>query len=159
MADNHRHKASTSLRHLEFYDCIGLINLPCEMLQLCAPSLERLVLTGSKSLTNLPQVMSFPHNMPRLTTLEIKDVPILTDDVAMESGYLGSLENLYIGCSSECQDYVSFLVSLDLIFPALLSLHELRLYGLEDWDTPESTSASHFSSFSIFAWLWNRRIA
>lgn len=68
-------------------------------------------------------------------TLEIKDVPILTDDVAMESGYLGSLENLYIGCSSECQDYVSFVVSLDRIFPALKSLHELRLYGLEEWDT------------------------
>ncbi|GFP83133.1 putative disease resistance protein rga3 [Phtheirospermum japonicum] len=43
----------TSLRELEIRNCFGLTNLPIEMVESCAPSLEELILRGLISIRNM----------------------------------------------------------------------------------------------------------
>ncbi|KAI3470245.1 hypothetical protein Pfo_026908 [Paulownia fortunei] len=114
--------------------CEGLTNLPREMIESGAASLESLTLYGLRSLTNLPMVIGCLQKMPCLAFLEILKLPKFTNFV-VEIGSLRRLQKLRFGYSSNSWDYVSFKVTLDGIFQGLQSLRRLELWGMEHWDS------------------------
>ncbi|KAI3470243.1 hypothetical protein Pfo_026906 [Paulownia fortunei] len=137
----------TSLRQLQIGRCEGLTNLPSEMVESCAPSLEGLALYGLSSLKNLPMLIGCLQKMPRLTFLEIIKVP----KFIVEIGSLRSLQELRMGYWSDSRDYVSFKETLDGILQGSHSLRELELWGIEHWDSlpDQFQHLTALSSFSL----------
>ncbi|KAL3642206.1 hypothetical protein CASFOL_013021 [Castilleja foliolosa] len=101
----------TSLRDLFIWECKGLTNLPIEMVESCAPSLEVLDLGGLINITNLPTVIGCLHRMTRLTYLKMG--PLSSDS---------SWSN------------VSFNETVGAMLMQLISLRKLKLEGMEDWE-------------------------
>ncbi|KAI3470236.1 hypothetical protein Pfo_026899 [Paulownia fortunei] len=124
----------------------GLTNLPSEMVESCAPSLESLSLYELSSLTNLPMLIGCLQKMPRLTYLKIMKVPKFTIS-AVEIGSLRSLQELRMGYWSDSWDYVSFKETLDGILQGSHSLRILILYGMEHWDSLRD-QLQHLTSLS-----------
>ncbi|KAK6161570.1 hypothetical protein DH2020_004951 [Rehmannia glutinosa] len=129
-----RSQGFASLRHIEIGGCEGLTDLPCEMMDSCAPPIEQLSLFGLTSLTNLPTVIGRLHKLPHLTSLSIFNVPKCANFVK-EIGSLNNLKELCIGYSSDFWKYGSFKETIDGIIGGLQSLRRLSLYGIEYWDT------------------------
>ncbi|XP_012843384.1 PREDICTED: putative disease resistance protein RGA3 [Erythranthe guttata] len=94
----------SSLSELVIVDCGGLTNLPSEMIESCAQSLESLTLTGLINLRmNMGTLIGYClQKMPRLSTLSIVDVPV-TNNSSEIVGFF-SLNNLtYLAMS--CDKY------------------------------------------------------
>ncbi|KAK6128537.1 hypothetical protein DH2020_037723 [Rehmannia glutinosa] len=121
-----------SLRELNICYCEGLTNLPVEMVEFCAPTLECLTLSELSKIMNLGMVIGCLQIMPSLTSLTISVVPKFTTS---SIGSLRSLQDLKMGYWSDSRDYVSFKETVDAILQAShLSLRRLTLYGMEHWD-------------------------
>ncbi|GFP95598.1 putative disease resistance protein rga3 [Phtheirospermum japonicum] len=117
-----RQQGFTSLRELRIWNCKGLTNLPIEMVESCALSLERLRLYKLSSITNMGMVIGCLHRMTRLTELTIGGVP----------GFVPELSN------SSSWNNVSFNETVDAILlqpSQFISLRQLRLNGAEHWDS------------------------
>ncbi|KAL3651188.1 hypothetical protein CASFOL_004190 [Castilleja foliolosa] len=86
----------TSLRQLYIRSCEGLTNLPIEMVESCAQSLERLGLSDLRSITNMGMVMECVQKMPRLRELElgIMDMVSLSSNVSYNETFFISLRHL-----------------------------------------------------------------
>ncbi|GFP85286.1 putative disease resistance protein rga3 [Phtheirospermum japonicum] len=120
----------TSLRRLEIKSCHGLFDLPIQMVESRAPSLETLSLIGLNSLLFFPRVIGCLNRMPRLTSLGIHQVPRFSINSALSS----KLYYLRMGPFSDSMDYVSFEETFHAILkPSHFSLRNLELYGMEQW--------------------------
>ncbi|GFQ02795.1 putative disease resistance protein rga3 [Phtheirospermum japonicum] len=126
----------TSLCLLQIYDCAGLTNLPIEMVESCALSLEWLTLNGLSSITNMGMVIGCLHRMTRLRVLEIKGVPELSSkDIIGSLSTNNSLQKLAMSPSSSWNNNVSFNEAVDAMLHHFISLRTLSLYGMEHWDS------------------------
>ncbi|GFQ06158.1 putative disease resistance protein rga3 [Phtheirospermum japonicum] len=132
----------TSLRLLWILNLEGLTNLPIEMVESCASSLEDLILEGLSSITNLGMVIGCLHRMTRLTQLRIIKVPKFSPLSSSSSDIIGSLSTsnslqvLWMSplSSSSSWNNVSFNEAIDAMLPQFISLRILTLYGMEHWD-------------------------
>ncbi|GFP83128.1 putative disease resistance protein rga3 [Phtheirospermum japonicum] len=129
-----RSKGFASLRHFEIGGCKGLTDFPCEILESCGPSLEKLSLFGLISLTNLSILIGRLYKLPHLTSLSIFDVPKCNNFVKA-IGSLCNLRDLSIGYSADSWNYNSFKETVDGIvrIGGLKSLRRLSLNGIEYW--------------------------
>ncbi|KAG6395411.1 hypothetical protein SASPL_146056 [Salvia splendens] len=89
------------LYELRIIGCGELMELPCEMLESWAPTIEDLVLEGLRRLKNLPMLIDcLAKSSTRLTRLTIRGVPKLKG-ASVESWDLSSLKSLSIDVSVE----------------------------------------------------------
>ncbi|GFQ05010.1 putative disease resistance protein rga3 [Phtheirospermum japonicum] len=127
----------TSLRELDISVCKGLTNLPIEMVESCAPSLESLRLEGLSSITNMGMVIGCLHRMTRLTELWIEEVPkfkLSSKDIIGSLSTNNSLQYLMMGPLSSWNN-VSFNEAVDAMLPQFISLRILTLKGMYHWDS------------------------
>ncbi|XP_047965464.1 putative disease resistance protein RGA1 [Salvia hispanica] len=89
-----------TLRRLSIIDCGELRELPCQMLESWAPTIEELKLQGLRSLMNLPMLIDCLAKSSHLTNLTIRGVPKLMSAGSVESWDLGKLEDFKYRC--EC---------------------------------------------------------
>ncbi|KAL3642189.1 hypothetical protein CASFOL_013004 [Castilleja foliolosa] len=121
----------TSLRDLYIKDCKGLTNLPIEMVESCAPSLESLRLNYLSSLTNIGMVIECLHKMTRLRYLAIFEVP----KFSIVNTLNASLSLRYMELSpSTSWSNVSYNETVGAMLLQCTSLPKLRLNGMEDWE-------------------------
>ncbi|KAL3641624.1 hypothetical protein CASFOL_012439 [Castilleja foliolosa] len=125
----------TSLRDLDICDCEGLNNLPIEMI--CAPSLEKLELTGLSSITNFPFVIGCLHKMTSLIDLIICEVPKISI-VNTLNGSLSCNNLRYLRMdpfsSDTSWDNVSLNETVGAMLQQCISLRHLVLTGMEHWE-------------------------
>ncbi|KAH6791373.1 hypothetical protein C2S51_006379 [Perilla frutescens var. frutescens] len=131
------------LRTLLIEDCQGLMDLPPDMIESWAPSLERLTLESLNSLKNLPVVIDrLAKSAHRLTKLRIFCDPEFMATCSVENWSFRSLRELEIGVSMwRLREHsVAVKKTVDGILLACShSLVRLRLYGMEIWEyLPES---------------------
>ncbi|KAH6810315.1 hypothetical protein C2S51_024077 [Perilla frutescens var. frutescens] len=131
------------LRTLLIEDCRGLMDLPPDMIESWAPSLERLTLERLNSLKNLPVVIDcLAKSAHRLTELRIFGVQEFMATCSVENWPFRSLRELEIGVSmGRLREHsVAVKKTVDGILLACShSLVRLRLYGMEIWEyLPES---------------------
>ncbi|GFP87615.1 putative disease resistance protein rga3 [Phtheirospermum japonicum] len=127
-----RQQGFTSLRELEIRNCEGLTNLPIEMVESCAPSLEVLTLYKLSSITNMGMVIGCLHRMTRLRVLTILDVPkfkLSSKDIIGSLSTNNSLQVLHMGRSSSWNNNVSFNKAVDAVLLQIISLRQLTLTG------------------------------
>ncbi|KAL3641606.1 hypothetical protein CASFOL_012421 [Castilleja foliolosa] len=122
----------TSLRDLDILNCEGLTNLPVEMIESCAPSLEKLELRGLSSITNFGMLIGCLHKMARLGYLGIRGVPKFSNEHIM-NGYL-SLQDLEMFPFSSDSSNVSYNETVGAMLLQCISLRRLTLTGMEHWD-------------------------
>ncbi|KAL3642114.1 hypothetical protein CASFOL_012929 [Castilleja foliolosa] len=121
----------TSLRQLAICNCEGLTNLPNEMVESCAPSLESLTLCQLSSITNMGMVIECLHKMTRLRELVIERVPKFS--IKNIIGSL-SLQYLLIGSNPSWNNNVAFNEAVGAMFLQCISLRHLDLTGMEHWE-------------------------
>ncbi|XP_047964611.1 putative disease resistance RPP13-like protein 1 [Salvia hispanica] len=126
-----------TLRLLSIKDCGELMELPRQMLELWAPTIELLELEGLRSLTNLPMLIDCLAKSSHLRDLTIRGVPKLMSAGSVESWDLGSLRYLNIDVSEEWSKETS--VAINETVNGILegccnSLEELTLRGVENWE-------------------------
>ncbi|KAG6395410.1 hypothetical protein SASPL_146055 [Salvia splendens] len=159
------------LRELNITECGELMELPRQMLESWAPTVEDLKLEGLGRLKNLPTLMDcLAKSSTRLTYLRILGVPKLmaASSASIESWDLSSLRTLEIDVSVEWSSEAS--VGIAETVEGMLqgccnSLVGLVLKGVENWEwLPKSienlTVLSWLRMENIGAeelpqWLWN----
>ncbi|GFP83105.1 putative disease resistance protein rga3 [Phtheirospermum japonicum] len=137
----------TSLRRLQIKNCEGLTNLPIEIVESCAPSLEELTLKRLSSITNMGMVIGCLHKMTRLGELEITEVPkFSSEDIIGSLSTNNSVQELRMSplsssspdsSSSDSSSWnnVSFNEAVDAMLLKFISLRSLTLDGMEHWDS------------------------
>ncbi|KAL3641604.1 hypothetical protein CASFOL_012419 [Castilleja foliolosa] len=121
----------TSLRDLDILNCEGLTNLPVEMIESCAPSLESLELSGLSSITNFGMLIGCLHKMTRLRYLLIQGVP----KFSVEHMIMNGLQHLEMGPFSSDSSNVSYNETVDaMLLQCIISLRRLDLAGMEHWE-------------------------
>ncbi|KAL3642178.1 hypothetical protein CASFOL_012993 [Castilleja foliolosa] len=121
----------TSLRDLCIWECKGLTNLPIEMVESCAPSLEGLTLNNLSSLTNMGMVIECLHKMTRLRKLTIFEVPKFSIVNTLNASL--SLREMQLSPSTSWSN-VSYNETVGAMLLQCISLRHLELYGMEDWE-------------------------
>ncbi|KAL3642123.1 hypothetical protein CASFOL_012938 [Castilleja foliolosa] len=122
----------TSLRDLCIWECKGLTNLPIEMVESCAPSLEGLTLNNLSSLTNMGMVIECLHKMTRLRYLAIFEVPKFSIVNTLNASL--SLREMELSPSTSWSNNVSYNETAGaMLLQCYTSLGRLSLYGMEDW--------------------------
>ncbi|XP_047978420.1 disease resistance protein RGA2-like [Salvia hispanica] len=128
------------LCELKIARCGELMELPCEMLESWAPTIEHLVLNELRSLKNLPMLIDcLAKSSTRLTYLSILGVPKLmaASIGSVESWDLSSLQSLWIDVSVEWsrEDSVGIAETVDgMLQTCCNSLTILYLKGVENWE-------------------------
>ncbi|XP_047954738.1 disease resistance protein RGA2-like isoform X2 [Salvia hispanica] len=125
-----------TLRWLSITDCGELRELPRQMLELWAPTIEHLELEGLRSLTNLPMLIDCLAKSSHLWYLHFTGVPKMMSAGSVESWDLGSLQTLNIDVSVEWSEENS--VGINETVNGILegccnSLGRLTLRGVENW--------------------------
>ncbi|XP_042026506.1 disease resistance protein RGA2-like [Salvia splendens] len=159
------------LRRLSIERCGELMELPCEMLESWAPTIEELALEGLRRLKNLPMLIDcLAKSSRRLIHLTIRGVPKLKagSSGSVESWDLSSLKTLSIDVSVEWsrEDSVGIAETVEgMLQRCSNSLTDLELKGMENWEwLPQSIQ--HLTSVYILIlenigveelpqWLWN----
>ncbi|XP_047974966.1 disease resistance protein RGA2-like isoform X3 [Salvia hispanica] len=133
------------LHELSIKGCIELTELPCQMLESWAPTIEDLKLEGLRSLKNLPLLIDcLSKSATPLTQLTIKGVPKLmaANSGSVESWHFSSLKSLEIDVSVEWsrEDSVGIAETVEGILQRCRnSLTSLHLKGVENWEwVPQS---------------------
>ncbi|KAG6393579.1 hypothetical protein SASPL_147823 [Salvia splendens] len=127
-------------RWLNIVDCGELMELPCQMLESWAPTIEDLRLVGLRRLKNLPMLIdSLAKSSTCLTYLIIIGVPKLmaASSGSVESWDLSSLSTLSIDVSVEWsrEDSVSIAETVDgMLQRCCNTLSGLKLKGVENWE-------------------------
>ncbi|XP_047964558.1 putative disease resistance protein RGA3 [Salvia hispanica] len=126
-----------NLRELSIRDCGELMELPRQMLELWAPTIEVLELEGLRSLTNLPMLIDCLAKSSHLRTLEIRGIPKLMSAGSVESWDLGSLKWLEIDVHEEWPKETS--VAINETVNGILegccnSLERLTLRRVDIWE-------------------------
>ncbi|KAG6395420.1 hypothetical protein SASPL_146065 [Salvia splendens] len=128
------------LRQLIIKECGELMELPCEMLESWAPTIEDLVLVELRRLKNLPMLIDcLAKSSTRLTRLTIRGVPKLkgASSGSVESWDLSSLKTLSIDVSVEWsrEDSVGIAETVEgMLQRCCNSLTYLQLKGMENWE-------------------------
>ncbi|XP_047955340.1 putative disease resistance protein RGA3 isoform X1 [Salvia hispanica] len=126
------------LRRLSIERCGELMELPCEMLESWAPTIEYLELRGLRRLKNLPMLIDcLAKSSTRLTYLTIFYVPKLMAANSVESWDFSSLETLEIDVSVEWsrEDSVGIAETVDGMLQSCCNkLTGLYLKGVENWE-------------------------
>ncbi|XP_047966029.1 uncharacterized protein LOC125210529 [Salvia hispanica] len=128
------------LRELSIAECGELIELPCQMLESWAPTVEDLELEALGSLENLPMLIDcLAKSSTRLTRLKIKDVPKLmaASNDSVESWDLSSLKTLDIDVSVEWSSEASAGIAVTvegMLQGCCNSLTDLQLKGVANWE-------------------------
>ncbi|KAL1535407.1 disease resistance protein RGA2-like [Salvia divinorum] len=132
---------------LSIVDCGELMELPYQMLESWAPTIEFLKLEGLRSLTNLPMLIDCLSKSPCLRELTIRGVPNLMSAGSVENWKLGSLWKLEIYVSDEWSKETSVAIN-GILEGCCNSLHTLKLRGVENWEwLPQSIQ--HLTSLSF----------
>ncbi|XP_047956182.1 putative disease resistance protein RGA4 [Salvia hispanica] len=144
------------LRQLSIIDYGELMELPRQMLELWAPTIESIQLVGLRCLANLPmlsyprlrrlKISGVPHlpllmdclakSSPLLTDLTIRGIPKLMSAGIVESWDLGRLKNLNIDVSVEWSEESSIAINETvngILEGCCNSLTHLTLRGVENW--------------------------
>ncbi|XP_047965331.1 putative disease resistance protein RGA3 [Salvia hispanica] len=125
------------LNRLSIVDCGKLIELPYQMVDSWAPTIEFLKLDGLRSLTNLPMLIDcLSKSSPCLRELTIRGVPMMSAG-SVESWNLGSLWKLEIYVSEEWSKENSVAINdtvNGILEGCCNSLHTLKLRGVENWE-------------------------
>ncbi|XP_047975681.1 disease resistance protein RGA2-like isoform X2 [Salvia hispanica] len=128
------------LRRLMIVWCGELMELPCQMLESWAPTIEDLYLEGLGRLKNLPMLVDcLAKSSTRLTELEIEGVPKLmaATNGSVESWDLSRLKRLKIDVSVEWsrEDSVGIAQTVEgMLQRCGNSLRYLNLKGVENWE-------------------------
>ncbi|XP_042026382.1 disease resistance protein RGA2-like isoform X1 [Salvia splendens] len=128
------------LRRLSIRRCGELMELPCEMLESWAPTIEDLVLEGLRRLKNLPMLIDcLAKSSRRLIQLTIRGVPKLkgASSGSVESWDLSSLKSLSMDVSVEWtrEDSVGIAETVEgMLQTCSNSLRYLSLKGMENWE-------------------------
>ncbi|XP_042028871.1 putative disease resistance protein RGA3 isoform X2 [Salvia splendens] len=126
------------LHRLSIIRCGELVELPLQMIELWAPTIEFLQLEKLRSLENLSMLIDcLSKSSTRLTELRIVGVPKLMAAGSVESSGLGSLCRLEIDVSvnwsREDSDAIEHTVDA-LLEGCRDSLSQLELHGVENWE-------------------------
>ncbi|KAG6393558.1 hypothetical protein SASPL_147802 [Salvia splendens] len=142
-------------RRLSITECGELMELPCEMLEWWAPTIEHLSLIGLRRLKNLPMLIDcLAKSSTRLSILKIVGVPKLmaASSGSVESWDLSSLYTLEIDVSVEWsrEDSVGIAETVEgMLQRCCNSLTRLQLKGVENWEwLPQSVQ-----NFTVLDWL------
>ncbi|XP_047966054.1 putative disease resistance protein RGA3 [Salvia hispanica] len=128
------------LRELRIMECGELIEFPCEILELWAPTIEVLQLDGLRNLKNLPMLIDcLAKSSTRLSVLGIRSVPKLmaASSGSVESWDLSSLKSLSIDVSVEWsrENSVGIAETIEgMLQSCCNSLRYLSLKGIENWE-------------------------
>ncbi|KAL1535472.1 putative disease resistance protein RGA4 [Salvia divinorum] len=135
------------LRRLDIIWCGELMELPCQMLESWAPTVEYLELEGLRSLENLPMLIDcLARSSTRLRGLTIKGVPKLmaASSGSVESWDLSNLKYLDIDVSAGIAETVE-----GMLQRCCNSLTWLHLKGVENWEwLPKS-----IENLTLLNWL------
>ncbi|KAG6393594.1 hypothetical protein SASPL_147838 [Salvia splendens] len=133
------------LCELSIIGCEELMELPHQMLESWAPTIEVLRLERLRSLKSLPMVIDcLAKSSTRLRRLKIKGVPKLMDasSGSVESWDLGRLNELNIDVSEEWsrEASVGIIETVDgMLQRCCNSLTNLHLKGVENWECDTGT--------------------
>ncbi|XP_047965208.1 putative disease resistance protein RGA1 [Salvia hispanica] len=125
------------LRSLWITECGELMELPSQMLDSWAPTIEDLQLKGLRRLKNLPMLIDCLAKSSHLRRLTILDVPNFMATGGVEGWDLGSLEKLKIDVSVEWSSENNGVTkdTVDGILQGCCnSLSELHLGGVANWE-------------------------
>ncbi|XP_042030388.1 putative disease resistance protein RGA1 isoform X3 [Salvia splendens] len=128
------------LHLLSIVNCGELMELPCEMLEWWAPTIEDLSMVGLRRLKNLPMLIDcLAKSSTRLKYLLITGVPKLmaASSGSVESWDLSSLSTLSIDVSVEWsrEDSVGIAETVDgMLQRCCNTLSGLKLKGVENWE-------------------------
>ncbi|XP_042030385.1 disease resistance protein RGA2-like [Salvia splendens] len=144
------------LRELRITECGELMELPCQMLEPWAPTVEDLELEALGGLKNLPRLIdSLAKSSTRLAILTIIGVPKLmaASIGSVESWDLSSLRRLEIDVSVEWsrEDSVGIAETVEgMLQRCCNSLTRLQLKGVENWEwLPQSIQ--YLTSVSVLS--------
>ncbi|KAL1535480.1 putative disease resistance protein RGA3 isoform X1 [Salvia divinorum] len=140
-------RQSQGILRLSIRGCGELMELPCQMLESWAPTVEDLELEGLRSLENLPMLIDcLARSSTRLRGLTIKGVPKLmaASSGSVESWDLSNLKYLDIDVSAGIAETVE-----GMLQRCCNSLTWLHLKGVENWEwLPKS-----IENLTLLNWL------
>ncbi|XP_047954740.1 disease resistance protein RGA2-like [Salvia hispanica] len=125
------------LFRLSIIGCRELMELPRQMLESWAPTIELLHLDGLRSVMNLPMLIDSLAKSSSLRVLTIRGVPQLMSAGSVESWDLGSLTNLRLDVSVEWSRENSVAINdtvNGILEGCCNSLTQLTLRGVENWE-------------------------
>ncbi|XP_042022869.1 uncharacterized protein LOC121770144 [Salvia splendens] len=127
-----------TLFHLSIVGCGELMELPSQMLELWAPTIQSVGLGKLRSVQNLPMLIDcLARSFTHLRRLAITGVPKLMSAGSVESWDLGSLKYLTLDVSVEWSNGSSVAINdtvNGILEGCCNSLKQLTLIGVESWE-------------------------